>query len=180
LIRLELNIEDHLLIRDELKKIKEDVIKQISNYPNGTVFYYDFSKIKGINTSGVDEIIAKVINHLMENEEDKFLFLTNLNEQFEHRYNIDYSLEILGVGIVEQNHDGEAIFLGDIKERHKEMLKLVYEQKGNTAREIANATGKKLSLISTHLNSYYTQRLVKRREDSILEGGRQFRYEGLF
>ncbi len=173
--------DENLIVRKYLIPIKERIISQIAQNPKGTVFYYDFSKVKGINASGVDEIIAKVVKYLIENEEDKFLFLTNLMEDlYEHRFNIDYSLNRLEVGIVERTKTGETHFLGKISDAHRELLNHVYLQKEVTARAISDQFDKKITLVSTHLNKLYSLRLIRRREEQLTDGGRQFIYESLF
>lgn len=183
MIKLELHMSGsaHLLVRTALVPIREDIINRISQYPKGTIFFYDFSAVKGINTSGVDEIIAKVMKHLISNDQEKFLVITNLMEEmYEHRFNIDYSLSRLDVGVVEKMPDGKANFLGKVSESHRELLEMIYQEKHVTARGIADKTGKKLSLVSTHLNKLFSLRLISRREEQLLDGGRQFVYHSLF
>ncbi|UOY92509.1 hypothetical protein MUG87_19190 [Ectobacillus sp. JY-23] len=171
----------HLLVRTVLVPVREGIINCINQYPKGTIFFYDFSTVKGINTSGVDEIIAKVMKYLISNDEEKFLILTNLMEEmYEHRFNIDYSLSRLDVGIVEKMPGGKANFLGKISESHREMLEMIYQEQHVTARGIADKTGKKLSLVSTHLNKLFSLRLINRCEEQLLDGGRQFVYHSLF
>jgi hypothetical protein len=180
-IHLELKTPSgHLLMRKNLTSLKDEIIESIGNNPSGSIFYYDFSKIQGINTSAIDELIAKVIKHIISNVEDKYLILINLQEPYEHRFNIDNSLEQLDVGIIEMLPDGNAEFLGKISDTHKELLEIIYKNKSTTAREIVDSTGKKLSLVSTHLNRLYTLRLIMRREELLIDGGRQFVYQSLF
>jgi hypothetical protein len=171
----------HLIIRKNLIPFREQLVSKIISSPKNTIFYYDFSNIKGINTSGADEIIAKVMTHLIQNEEDKFMILTNLKEElYEHRFNIDYSLNRLDVGIVEKLPDGEANFIGKVSETHRELLHLIYKHKQVTARSIADEWDKKITLASTHLNKLHTLRFIKRQEEQLIDGGRQFVYESLF
>ncbi|GIN23393.1 hypothetical protein [Siminovitchia fordii] len=179
---IKLNIgEKSLLMRKRLTPIKEEIVNKIKSSPSGTVFYYDFEEIDGINTSGVDELIAKVVNYLISSEVDKFLILKNLKEElYEHRFNIDYSLSRLEFGIVEMMPSGEAKFLGKISDTYKEILDQIYRDKNVTARSIADLTGKKLPLVSTHLNKLYSLRLINRKEELLIEGGRQYIYQSLF
>jgi len=170
----------NLIVRKKLIPIRESIISQIDSFPKGTVFCYDFSKIEGINGSGVDEIISKVMKHLIGTE-DKFLFLEHLREDYyEHRYNIDSFLKNRSkIGIVEKTAEGHN-FLGDISDTQKEILNYVYLNKQTTARNIADEFGKKLSLVSTHLNSLYKNRWIQRFEENLEDGGRQFIYKSLF
>ncbi|MFC9542266.1 MarR family transcriptional regulator [Lysinibacillus sp. NPDC056959] len=170
----------NLIVRKKLIPVRESIILQIDSSPPNTIFYYDFSKIEGINGSGVDEIISKVIKYLMT-VEDKFLFLDHLREEYyEHRYNIDSFLKNRAkIGIVERTSDGPN-FLGDISDTQKDILIFVYQNKHTTARIIADEFEKKLSLISTHLNTLYKNRLIRRVEENLEDGGRQFIYKSLF
>ncbi|MEW9576410.1 hypothetical protein U9K47_13510 [Bacillus toyonensis] len=171
----------NLIIRNNLVPIKEKIITQISLTDSNTVLYYDFFKIKGINTSGVDEIVAKVAQHIIKNEKDKFLFLCNLQEEgYEHRFNIDHALNNMGIGIIEKLAEDQASFLGKISDTHKELLNEVYECKKVTARMLADKLDKKITLLSTHLNTLYTNRLIMRKEELLPDGGRQFVYESFF
>lgn len=170
----------NLIVRKKLIPVRENIILQIDSSPKNTVFYYDFSKVEGINGSGVDEIISKVVKYLITTE-DKFMFLDNLREDYyEHRYNIDSFLKNRAkIGIVERTQDGPN-FLGDISDTQKELLNFVYQNRNTTARIIADEFGKKLSLVSTHLNTLYKGRLIRRVEENLEDGGRQFIYKSLF
>lgn len=170
----------NLIVRKKLIPIRERIISQIDSSPNGAIFTYDFSEVEGINGSGVDEIISKVVKHLLELE-DKFLFIENLREDYyEHKFNIDGFLKNRSkIGIVEKSANGFD-FLGDISQTQKELLCYVYENKQVTARDVADELDKKITLISTHLNTLYKKRLIQRVEESLIEGGRQFAYRSLF
>ncbi|OUB84497.1 hypothetical protein BK784_35550 [Bacillus thuringiensis serovar medellin] len=173
--------DKNLIIRSNLVPIKEEIITQISLADPNTVFYYDFTKVKGINTSGVDEIIAKVVQHIIKNEKDKYLYLCNLQEElYEHRFNINHSLNKLEVAIIEKTNENKVEFLGKVSETHKELLNEVYKNKAVTARMLADKLDKKITLLSTHLNKLYTNRLIKRREELLPDGGRQYVYESIF
>jgi hypothetical protein len=179
-IKLEVGVAT-LLMRKTLSPIRERIINQIQSYDGEVVFFYDFSGIDGINTSGIDEIIAKVMNYLINYEDNKFLILINLKEEdFEHEFNIDYSLSRLDVGVIAKKPNGNPAFLGKISDTHKELLEIVYRASEMTARELADKTGKKLSLISTHLNKLHTLKLLRRKEELLVDGGRQFIYKSLF
>ena len=180
-LKINVNGDNHLLVRNTLIPLRKSILKEIDTAPKGTIFYYDFSSIGGINTSGVDEIIAKVLNCLITQQEDKYLILTNLqDDDYEHRFNIDSALERLDVGVIEQLASGMANFLGKISSTHKELLTVIYREKNVTARYIADLEDKKITLISTHLNKLYSNRLIRRTEEILSDGGRQYIYTSLF
>ncbi|WP_285396088.1 winged helix-turn-helix domain-containing protein [Lysinibacillus sp. fls2-241-R2A-57] len=161
--------------------IKEEIINIISKAEVNTVFYYDFKDVQAINSSGVDEVISKIIRYLCEHEKDKYLYFINLNNKdHEHTYNIETTLSGTKLAIVERLSDGKANFIGDISGTHIKILESIYQFKKTTAREIADLLNKQPNLISTHLNTLYKQRLIKRVEEPLLEGGRQYIYESIF
>ncbi|MFF6016194.1 MULTISPECIES: ArsR family transcriptional regulator [Lysinibacillus] len=177
----ELISNKHLISRIKVAPIKEEIIKIISHADTNTVFYYDFKDVQAINSSGVDELVSKVIKHLCEYEKDKYLYFINLNNQdHEHAYNIETTLHGTKLAIVEKDANGKANFIGDISDTHSKILDQVYLLKMTTARDIADLLNKQPNLISTHLNSLYKQRLVKRVEEPLIEGGRQFVYKSIF
>jgi len=169
----------HLINRNHLTGIKNQVIQQISENDSGTIFFYDFSKIEAINSSGIDVILEQVIKYLIDNEVDKYLYVKNLSDEFEHVFNIERSLHIGNIVMIGEL-GGKPHFLGRISQPLLEVLEITYEHKEITARDLADHLGKQLSLMSTHLNSLYKKRLIIKKEDFLIEGGRQFIYKSLF
>lgn len=171
----------NLISRNAIIPIREKAIKEIQNAPEYTTFYYDFSDIKAITGSGIDEIITKVMNHLIEHEANKYLYLKDLREDdYEHKYNIDGFLKSRSkIGIVTKTHN-EVDFLGDISKTYLEILNIVYNKKSVTARDVADILNKQINVASTHLTKLYKQRLIMRKESPLIEGGRQFIYEPVF
>ena len=90
----------HLINRNHLTGIKDQIIQQISEEDSGTVFFYDFSKIEVINSSGIDVILEQVIKYLIDYEVDKHIYVKNLSEEFEHVFNIERSLYIGNIVMV--------------------------------------------------------------------------------
>lgn len=173
---------NNLIIRRKLVPVRDSLIQQLIEAPRGSVFYYDFSDVRGINSSGVDEVIAKIIIYIIDNGLDVFVYLRNLQEKdYEHRYNIDNALKLRSkIGIVEREKSDQAYFLGDISKSLKIILTIVYKEKKVTARDMADKTGKKITLVSTYLNQLYKYRMVQRVEENLEEGGREYIYSSLF
>ncbi|WP_191703502.1 helix-turn-helix domain-containing protein [Solibacillus merdavium] len=177
----ELISNKHLISRVKVAPIKDEILDIISKADIGTIFYYDFKDVQAINSSGVDEVISKVIRYLCDCENDKFLYFINLNnEVHEHTYNIETTLAGTKLAIVEKLSDGKANFIGDISGTHQKILEKVYLLKKTTAREVAELLNKQPNLMSTHLNSLYKQRLIRRVEEPLIEGGRQYIYQSIF
>lgn len=169
----------NLIYRGELVPVREKILSSILELPSNTVVYYDFSGIKAINHSGCDELIAKVMQELVELDSPKFLVVTNLSVDYEHSIEIDLALTRREIAVVHEVDRNKAEFLGKVTEAHREILQYVYENKRVTAREVADALNKKINLISTHLLTLFKTRLVRREEDLLSEGGRQYVYSSL-
>jgi predicted transcriptional regulator len=183
MIRLDINdkffTKKNLIVRRELAPVRERIIAQIEAGAAQSIFYLDMSDIEAINGSGTDEIIAKPVEHLISTEPPKFLVLTNLSVEFEHEMEMDNQLKRRDVAIVYCKGLGSVDFLGKVSDAHREILCIVYRDKAVTARDIADELDKKISLMSTQLASLYKARLIRREEDWLSEGGRQYRYMSL-
>ena len=175
----DLNDLEHLINRNHLIHIKNSIISEISNGPEKSVYYYDFSSIKAINSSGIDEILEQVMDYVIANETTKYLYVTNLNEDYEHIFNINRSLLASNKLLVAKLGDSYK-FLGSLSHTLTDILIEVYEQKSVTARDLSDQFGKQLNLMSTQLNNLYKKRLVIKEEETLIEGGRQFIYKSLF
>lgn len=183
MIRLQIHdqlfAQKNLIIRRELAPVRERILNEIEQLPTQSVVYYDFSDIHAINGSGSDELIAKVIDNLVQNEAPKFLILKNLSEEYEHANEIDSALKKRELAVVHCVEGDHTEFLGKVSEAHREILEIVYRDKVTTARDLADILDKKIALVSTQLAQLYKLRLIRREEDWLSEGGRQFRYMSL-
>ena len=175
----DLNDLGHLINRNDLVNIKQNIITEISNGPENSIYFYDFTNIKAINSSGIDEVLEQVIDYIITNEKTKYLYVTNLNKDLEHAFNISRSL-IASNKLLVAKVDNSYEFLGSLSGTLTEILNEVYKQKSVTARDLSDQLDKQLNLISTHLNNLYKRRLVIKVEDSLIEGGRQYIYKSLF
>jgi hypothetical protein len=157
------------------------VMQQIIDAPYGTVFIYDMEQVEGMNGSGIDEVIVKPLKWLRQElkTQDKYLYLINLSEEEDHLYNLRKTLRDEDVVVVAQSGVSFEL-IGDLGDASKELLELTYKHKQITARFASDSLGKKLNLVSTQLNKLHEQRLLKRQEEQLEEGGRQFVYSSLF
>lgn len=171
----------NFLHRPSLQQLNSRIKSEISNASKGTVFFYDMSEVDGINVSGVDEIIVKVVLWMRDNAKthDKYLFLDSLNLEYDHEYNIGSSLEGLKDCIMARK-GADHLLLGHLGKVLKEVLDIVYEKKKISARHLSDEYGKKLNLASTQLSELYNLRLIARDEVLLEEGGRQYIYRSLF
>lgn len=171
----------NLLYRPKLIPLRESLLEKMKSAPKGTIFYYDMSQVAGINASGADEVIAKPIQYLIESYkiEDKYLILRNLSEEQDHIYNIALTLKEEGVTVVGEQ-DGKIHIIGQLTDSLRDYLNVANEIGEVTARDIVERKDKKINLVSTQLNKLHEQRLLKRYETQLEEGGRQFVYRSLF
>lgn len=170
-----------LIGRRPMIPLNQNVMKQIENTPYGSVMVIDMDQVEGMNGSGIDEVIVKPLKWLRQNykSQDKYLYLVNLSEEQDHLYNLKKTLRDEEVVIVAQNEILLEI-IGDLGEASKELLEFTYKHKRLTARFAADILGKKLTLVSTQLTKLYELRLLRRYEELLEEGGRQFVYSSLF
>jgi hypothetical protein len=157
------------------------VMQQITDAPYGSVLVYDMEQVEGMNGSGIDEVIVKPLKWLRQEykSQDKYLYLINLSEEEDHLYNLRKTLRDEDVVVVAQNGVSFEI-IGDLGGASKELLEFTYKHKQITARFAADSLDKKLNLVSTQLTKLHEQRLLKRHEEQLEEGGRQFVYSSLF
>jgi predicted HTH transcriptional regulator len=174
-----------LLNRTQLKDLKELIMDKINNASMPTVFEFDMSYIGDTNGSGIDEVIAKPLKHLIaefkENKVEKFLYLKNLSpeDEYDHAYNIESTLNIEQLCIMAKEGDSYSI-LGYLGGSLKQILEFVYGKKQVTARDVVDTFDKQLNTASTQLSKLYEKRLISREEIQMPEGGRQFIYKSLF
>jgi hypothetical protein len=144
----------------------------------GSVMTLDFSGVGIVDFSCADECFAKLVTRLIAGEYgEKYLRLTGLNES--QRENVQVALERKRLPALVVHPDESWDCLGKITPHLRETLRLVTERRRMSARELVGLLDLELTTSSTRLGSLHRQRLVKRRERPIGEGGREFVYEGL-
>ncbi|HWO96376.1 MAG TPA: hypothetical protein VNM45_08595 [Bacillus sp. (in: firmicutes)] len=170
-----------LIGRRPMIPLNQNVMKQIKSAPYGSVMAIDMDQVEGMNGSGIDEVIVKPLKWLRQEykSQNKYLYLVNLSEEEDHLYNLKKTLRDEEVVILAQSEISPEI-IGDLGEASRELLEFTYKHKKLTARFAADKLEKKLNLVSTQLTKLYELRLMKRYEELLEEGGRQFVYSSLF
>jgi hypothetical protein len=144
----------------------------------GAVMTLDFTGVGIIDYSCADECIAKLLTRLIAGEYgEKYLRLTGLGES--QRENVQVALERKRLPALLVHHGASWDCLGRITPHLRETLRVVTERRQVSAREMVGLLDLELTTSSTRLGSLHRQRLVRRRERAIGEGGREFIYEGL-
>jgi hypothetical protein len=168
----------HLVTRETGREVRSLIGRELGDSPVGSLLTLDFAGIGIIDFSCADECLAKVVTRLIAGEYgEKYLRLTGLGES--QRENIHVALERKRLPALLVENDGAWDCLGTVPPHLRETLRLLVDRGGISARELVGALGLELTAASTRLGSLHRLRLVRRRERSIGDGGREFVYEGL-
>jgi hypothetical protein len=168
----------HLVTRETGRTVREVIARELGAMAPGSVMTLDFTGVGIIDFSGADECFAKLLTRLSAGEYgEKYLRLTGLGES--QRENVQVALERKRLPALLVHPDASWDCLGRITPHLRETLRVVTERHRVSAREMVGLLDLELTTSSTRLGSLHRQRLVKRRERAIGEGGREFVYEGL-
>lgn len=168
----------HLVTRETGRLVREAIARELAALAPGSLMTLDFAGIGIIDFSCADECFAKLLTRLIAGEYgEKYLRLTGLGES--QRENVHVALERKRLPALLVHPDQSWDCLGTITPHLRETLELVTRRQRLSAREMMEVLHLELTTSSTRLGSLHRQRLVKRRERTIGEGGREFVYEGL-
>lgn len=168
----------HLVTRETGRKVRAEAASRLALSADGELVTLDFEGVGVIDYSCADEFVAKLVTRLTAGEYgDKYLRLANLNSS--QRENIEVALERKRLPTILVNPDRTWQCLGSIKPYLRETLDLVMARERTSARDLSELLKIELNTSSTRLINLHHQRLVRRRERAISEGGREFVYAGL-
>lgn len=168
----------HLVTRETGRAVRGIIARELESLPAGGVMTLDFSGVGIVDFSCADECLAKLLTRLIAGEfGEKYLRLIGLGES--QRENVQVALERKKLPALVVDPDGTWECLGTVTPHLRETLRLVMAHRGLSARSLAGLLDLELTTSSTRLGALHRQRLVKRRERTIGEGGREFIYEGL-
>lgn len=170
--------ETHIVTRETGRKIRAAAACRLRELEGGGLLTLDFSGTGIIDYSCADEFVAKLLTRLIAGEYgEKYLRLANLNPS--QKENIDVALERKRLPSILVNPDMTWQCLGTIKPYLQETLNIVMSRERVSARDLSTLLKIELNTSSTRLINLHRQRLVRRRERIISEGGREFVYAGL-
>lgn len=171
--------EIHIVTRDTGKRIRYAAAERLRGAGEGALVTLDFAGVGIVDYSCADEFLAKLLTRLIAGEYgEKYLGLSNLNGS--QRENIDVALERKRLPALLLHPDRSWECLGTIKPYLRETLDIVMAREKVSARDLSSMLRIELNTSSTRLINLHRQRLVRRRERVISEGGREFLYAGLF
>lgn len=170
----EVSERKHLVTRPLGMEIREKIIKYIISNESKVVTI-DFDEVGIIDYSGADEVIVRLINRVVNKElGERFIILKNLEPI--HRDNIKAAFQINKKFAVLELQNDHLSLIGNIKPMLTDILIKIYNEQIMTARNLADLTNSEINLAGTKLLQLYQERLIMRKEDTLLEGGRQFTY----
>ena len=167
-----------LVTRDTGKRMREALEERLQTEAEEVVAILDFKAVGVLDYSCADEIVAKLISRLNGGEYgSRYLILRGLNST--QRENIEVALERKHLAALFLHEDKSWEVLGVLNNYLKETLNEVMREGRITARDLAEAEDLEINTSSTRLANLYKIQLVRRREELLSEGGRQFVYESL-
>lgn len=163
------NGSSHLVTRRAGQLIRERIEREMIKEKEGEVIALDFSRIGVIDYSCADEIVAKLISRLINNEYgERFVILKGLDET--QKENIDVALERKGLSCLALMRNGKRVIAGDLNNYLRETFELVVQMKRLTSRELSKRLGLELNTAATRLLNLYKKRLVIRRDEETPDG----------
>lgn len=168
----------HLVTRETGQLVRTIIARELLALPAGSALTLDFTGVGIVDFSCADECFAKLVTRLIAGEYgEKYILLAGLGES--QRENIHVALERKKLPALLVHPDGSWDCMGTITPHLRRTLELLVLQRRLSAREMVGLLDLELTASSTRLGSLHRLRLVRRRERTIGEGGREFVYEGL-
>ena len=170
----EVSGREHLVTRPLGMEIREKIIKNIIS-SDSKVITIDFNEVGIVDYSGADEVVVRLISRVVNKElGERFIILKNLVPI--HRDNIQAAFQINKKYAVFELYNDYLSLIGNIKPMLIDILVKIYNEQIMTARNLADSTKSEINLAGTKLLQLFQERLIMRKEDTLLEGGRQFTY----
>ena len=163
--------------RDIGAKIRRQILIRLEELPPDSVLSVDFSKVKILDFSCADEILATTLRRSRSGElGTRYVVLTNLSETV--RENVQAVLELRGLACISEIDGEQPEVLGAVKPQLLETFRLSMERGRITARDLVEVFKLTISAASNRLTKLQELGLITRIADERLEsGGRQFIYE---
>ncbi|OPZ94322.1 MAG: hypothetical protein BWY74_00666 [Firmicutes bacterium ADurb.Bin419] len=166
-----------LATREEGKFVREYIAEELEKLENGDLLILDFTNVTIIDWSCSDEIIAKLVSRLKGKEfGDRYICLSNLSKNHKENINAALSDKNIATAVLEDNG---LLIIGSINTYLHDTFKYVINNEEVTARQLADSAKIQINTASTRLLNLYKECLVKREEDAITEGAKQFVYKSL-
>ncbi len=163
------NGSSDLVTRQSGQVIRERIERDIAEEAEGEVIALDFSKIGIIDYSCADEIVAKLISRLINNEYgNRYIVLKGLSDL--QKENIEVALERKGLSCLAVLKNTRCMIIGELNNYLKETFELVYDRKKITAKELSKILRLELNTAATRLLNLFKKRLITRTDEQTPDG----------
>ena len=166
-----------LVTRQVGKIILSRLEEKMNEIPEGGVVVFDFSDIGAIDYSCADEIFARLIQRLKQNEYgEKFVVFKDLSPH--HKENIHIVLEKKDLAVLVKEKSGWGI-LGALDNYLFQTLKTIMQKGCISSSSLSDRLDLALNTASMRLSNLSKLRLVKKRGAINKVGKRYFIYESI-
>ncbi|MCX7793307.1 MAG: STAS-like domain-containing protein [Thermodesulfovibrionales bacterium] len=163
------NGSSDLVTRNSGQTIRERIERDIVKEKDGEVIALDFSRIGIIDYSCADEIVAKLISRLLNNEYgERFIILKGLDDT--QKENIEVALERKELSSIAIMRNGKEVLIGNLNNYLKETLHIINERGKCTAKELSKKLRLELNTAATRLLNLYKKKLIKRTGEQTTQG----------
>lgn len=167
------NFSSILVTRKTGEQLRLEIEKKIE-LTTKKLIILDFSMVKIMDYSFADESIVKLLLRFISNEfDDKQLILTNLAADLSE--NVEVALNQRQVAVLTINN-GTISFIGYLKEQLQKVLTIVLQEKELSARRLAELQGTTANVSNNRLAELTKMKLLKRKEQIVSGGGKQYVY----
>lgn len=151
----------NLVTRPTGVAVRSQIEHQLDQLGERALTVLDFSHVGLMDLSCADEIVAKLLLHYVEAEQNSrevyFLF-RGINES--HRYAIETVLERHGLALVSQLADGEAVLVGTTDGIERQIWDAICKLGAAQPEDLASETGMGCEAAKNALNALWKRRLV--------------------
>ncbi|MFA6357403.1 MAG: hypothetical protein WCY09_01860 [Candidatus Omnitrophota bacterium] len=164
--------------REEGARIRESILKRLESEPVDVILPLNFSKVKFIDFSFVDETLCRIIRRILSGElGDKFVVLEELSDSLKENINVALKERELVCVYTKQNSEVE--ILGKLSEELRNTYFAAVSKSKITTRDIFDLD--KMDNISAASNRLTRLKdmglLTKTKDEVVTGGGRQYVYE---
>lgn len=162
-----------LWLADNGKKLKEKILKKISEVSDFDLLVLDFKEIEVTDTSFAREAFVKLIFEIGLNAQHPQILLINVDEYV--RQNLHLSFKDHSLFSLIKNQSNIINLIGKFSEQNMETIKALKNRKTASAKQIAaDLGGMGLSSSINRLNQLYKFCACTRKEVSQQTGGKEY------
>ena len=164
--------------RPKGEEIRQQIVAHLERAPDESVTPLDMAAVEFMDVSFADELFNKLLLRVRSGElGSRFVFVRGTNTSL--RETIEAVLELRDLALLLQT-DEEPEILGELKRPLHEALEVILAKKSATSAAMSDALGKNVNIVCNRLNALHRMGLIcRRRDESVVGGGRQYCYVSL-